>query len=83
MSDHFFLLFSKERTKERSLFRSFKKSDKKSDHSFAFSKRAKEQKWAKNERFSKSLSFRSKKRAIAHFQNERMPNPGFKHRVVL
>jgi len=56
------LLFQKEQQKEWSLFRSFKKSDEKSDRSFALSNRAKDQKWAK-------------KRAIAHFQNERMPNP--------
>jgi len=36
-----FLLFSKERQNSD---RSFKKSDEKSDHSFALSKRAKEQK---------------------------------------
>jgi len=42
-------------------FRSFQKCDEKSDGSFALSKRAKERKWAKNERFSKSLNFRSKK----------------------
>jgi len=68
-----FLLFSKEQPKDWLLFCSFKKSSKKSDRSFILSKRAtkraSEQKWAKNERFSKSLIFRSKKLALAHFQN--------------
>jgi len=59
------LLIAKERSLTESLFRSF-----------ALSKRVKEQKLAKNERFPKSLIFCSKKRAIAHFQNEPLPNPG-------
>jgi len=70
-----FYLFLKERPRERSLFRSFKKSDKNRNCSFSLSKRANELKWAKNEGFSISLIFRSKKRAIPHFQNERMLNP--------
>jgi len=67
-----FSLFSKERQKERSLFRSFKKNDEKSNRSFTLSKRAKEQKWG----IWKIANFLLKKRAIAHFQNEQMANPG-------
>jgi len=80
------------RANERLLFFcSFQKSNEKSDCSFALSKRAtkraiahslfqKEQK-SKNEQKMSNFpnhSFFFKKRVIAHFQNERMPNPGFK-----
>jgi len=62
-------------------FALFKKSNEKSDRFFALSKRAKKQKLAKNEQFSKWLIFCSKKRAIAHFQKERMPNPSKKQQI--
>jgi len=83
---HSFLLFSKEQLSDRLLICSFKKSEcaialckrviALSKTAIAHSLFQKEQKLAKNERFSKLLIFCSKKRTIAHFQNERMPNPG-------